>query len=131
MGRTFSKEEIESGILEDIIVEEDYNLGRVVSRRSNAFAFRPRSISHSNAFGIAIKSGLFYLPLLCSSVQNYKLKRRKRFLTKQNVFSEKILVSSRPPKRILKVLQIFLMPLTSFQNLLYNILFLIYVIQSL
>ena len=31
VGRTFSREEIESGVLEDIIVEEDYNLDRVVS----------------------------------------------------------------------------------------------------
>ena len=31
VGRTFPREEIESGVLEDIIVKEDYNLDRVVS----------------------------------------------------------------------------------------------------
>ena len=31
VGKTFSREEIESGVLEDILVEEDYNLDRVVS----------------------------------------------------------------------------------------------------
>ena len=54
MDKTFSREEIESGVLEDIIVEEDYNLDRVVSLRSNVFIFRARSTSHSNAFVFAI-----------------------------------------------------------------------------
>ena len=31
VGKTFSREEIESGVLEDILIEEDYNLDRVVS----------------------------------------------------------------------------------------------------
>ena len=31
VGKTFSREEIESGVLENILVEEDYNLDRVVS----------------------------------------------------------------------------------------------------
>ena len=31
VGKTFSKEQIESGVLEEILIEEDYNLGRIVS----------------------------------------------------------------------------------------------------
>ena len=31
VGKTFSREEIESGVLEEILIEEDYNLDRVVS----------------------------------------------------------------------------------------------------
>ena len=47
--RTFSAKEIESGILEDLIIESDYDVLRVVSNaRSNAILSRRRSTSLSN-----------------------------------------------------------------------------------
>ena len=56
LGRTFSKEEIEAGILENLIEEEDYNIERVVSLRSNAFIIGLRSALRLNVFECDLSS---------------------------------------------------------------------------
>ena len=63
LGRTFSKEEIEAGILENLIEEEDYNLERVVSLRSNAFITGLRSALRSNVFecDLSFNHSMFFL----------------------------------------------------------------------
>ena len=63
LGRTFSKEEIEAGILENLIEEEDYNLERVVSLRSNPFITGLRSALRSNIFewDLSFNHSMFFL----------------------------------------------------------------------
>ena len=39
LDRTFTPEEIESGILEDLIIEDDYNIERVVSCIRTRYVF--------------------------------------------------------------------------------------------
>ena len=48
-GKTFTREQIESGVLKDIITDEDYDLIRVVSRSNIAsLRFRVRCFRTSN-----------------------------------------------------------------------------------
>ena len=50
IGRTFTREQIESGILKDIITDEDYDVIRVVSRSNIAsLRFRVRCIYTPNS----------------------------------------------------------------------------------
>ena len=54
--RTFTCDEIESGILKDLVTDEDYDLVRVVSRATSfSLLFAPECDHIYNAFSCALK----------------------------------------------------------------------------